>query len=267
MLTATSNDGTQIAYEMKGNGPAIVLVGGGLDDGSENEPLMNELVHEFTVINYARRGRAGSGDTHPYAVDREIEDIDALVAVADGTAHAFGASSGGALTLLAAARGSALEGIAVYDVPYATDEHSVRVWDQYVADLHEALSRGARDEALGLFMGRLAGASEEDIEMARRTSPMWPASAALAHTLAYDAACLGDQRPPVEELAKITQATLVLTGGAADPHMPGLHGFFDDAGDAVAAAIPAGSRRIVEAQSHVADPAVLASVLRAFFAG
>lgn len=265
MSTATSNDGTRIAYETKGDGPAVVLVGGGLDDGSENEPLMHELAQYFTVINYARRGRADSGDTQPYAVDREIEDIDALVATAGGTAHAFGASSGGALTLLAAARGTALERIAVYDVPYATDDDSVRVWEKYVADLHEALSRGARDEALGLFMGRLTGASEDEIDTARRTSPMWPASAALAHTLAYDAACLGDQRPPVEELANITQATLVLTGGATDPHMPGLHSFFDGAGDAVAAAIPDSSRRIVEAQTHVADPAVLASVLRAFY--
>jgi Alpha/beta hydrolase family len=99
MNWVTSKDGTTIAYERVGRGPAVILVGGGLDDGAENAPLAAELAGRFTVYNYARRGRGGSGDTQPYAVEREIEDIDALIAEADGSAHMFGASSGGALAL------------------------------------------------------------------------------------------------------------------------------------------------------------------------
>ena len=103
----TSNDGTTIAYDRKGSGPAVVLVGGALDDGAENASLVPALAEHFTVYNYARRGRGASGFTEPYAVEREIEDLDALIAEAGGSAHLFGASSGGALALEAAAAGSA----------------------------------------------------------------------------------------------------------------------------------------------------------------
>ena len=113
----TSNDGTTIAYDRKGSGPAVVLVGGGLDDGAENAPLVPALAEHFTVYNYARRGRGASGFTEPYAVEREIEDLDALIAEAGGSAHLFGASSGGALALEAAAAGSAIDTIAVWEVP------------------------------------------------------------------------------------------------------------------------------------------------------
>ncbi|MET1007889.1 MAG: alpha/beta hydrolase, partial [Propionibacteriaceae bacterium] len=114
--TVTSADGTQIAYQREGSGPAVVLVGGGLDDGSENAVLLPGLAGEFTVYNYARRGRGGSGDTRPYAVERELEDLAALLAAAGGTAHVFGASSGGALALEAAAAGLPIARLVVYDV-------------------------------------------------------------------------------------------------------------------------------------------------------
>ena len=115
----TSADGTQIAYQREGSGPAVVLVGGGLDDGSENAVLMPALASEFTVYNYARRGRGGSGDTRPYAVQRELEDLAALLDAAGGKAHVFGASSGGALALEAAAAGLPINRLVVYDVPYS----------------------------------------------------------------------------------------------------------------------------------------------------
>src|SRR5687768_4739140 len=99
----TSSDGTRIAFKRLGQGPLVILVTGGLDDGSENAPLAAELASGFTVINYQRRGRGSSGDHQPYAVEREIEDIAALIG--DGTADLFGVSSGGALALEAAAAG------------------------------------------------------------------------------------------------------------------------------------------------------------------
>jgi pimeloyl-ACP methyl ester carboxylesterase len=251
-----SRDGTPIAYERAGTGPVVVLVGGGLDDGTENAPLVPELARRFTVVNHARRGRGGSGDTAPYALAREIEDIGALMN--DGPAHLFGASSGGALALEAAAAGLAVDRIAVYEVPYMSDEESVRRWSDYTGRLTAALAAGRRAEALELFM-RLAGSSDDQIAGAR-DSPYWPGLMALAPTLAYDAACLGDGRPPVARLGTITRPVLVATGRTA-----GGPGFFDEAADAVAAALPAAERRTIDGQGHVADPKVLASVLTEFF--
>src|SRR5690349_8598279 len=135
----TSNDGTTIAYDRKGSGPAVVLVGGAQDDGAENAPLVPALAEHFTVYNYARRGRGASGFTEPYAVEREIEDLDALIAEAGGSAHLFGASSGGALALEAAAAGSAIDTIAVWEVPYAVGDDIRPRFEEYVADTRPAL--------------------------------------------------------------------------------------------------------------------------------
>jgi pimeloyl-ACP methyl ester carboxylesterase len=95
MAYVTSADGTSIAYQRDGSGPAVILIGGGLDDGSENVPLARELAEHFAVYNFARRGRGGSGDTQPYTVQREIDDIAAITAQAGGSANLFGVSSGG----------------------------------------------------------------------------------------------------------------------------------------------------------------------------
>jgi pimeloyl-ACP methyl ester carboxylesterase len=115
----TSKDGTSIAYDRQGSGPAAaVLVGGAAVDRSENAPLDTELAAWFTVYNYDRRGRGDSYDTLPYAVARELEDLGALVAEAGGRAHLYGVSSGGALALEATAAGIAVDRLAVYEVPY-----------------------------------------------------------------------------------------------------------------------------------------------------
>jgi pimeloyl-ACP methyl ester carboxylesterase len=115
-----SRDGTSIAYDRQGAGPPVILVGGGLDDGSENAPLATELADRFTVYNYARRGRGESGDTSPYAVQRELEDLEALLGLAGGSAGVYGVSSGGMFALEAAATGLAIRRLAVYEVPYDT---------------------------------------------------------------------------------------------------------------------------------------------------
>ena len=264
MNRVTSKDGTSIAYERTGSGPAVILVGGGLDDGSENAPLALELAGHFTVYNYAQRGRGDSGDTLPYALEREIEDLEALVAEAGGSAHLYGVSSGGALVLEAASAGIPADKLAVYDVPYSSADDASHQWQEYVDQLEVALAEGRRGDALELFM-RLAGSSEEDISSARN-SPMWPGLEAIAHTLAYDAACLGDGRPPTARLAGITRPTLVATSGAGlDSHMAGLPvGFFDEAADTLAASIPHAERQTIGGQTHVADPKALAPVLERF---
>jgi Alpha/beta hydrolase family len=247
MSHVVSKDGTRIAYDRAGSGPALILVGGGLDDGAENAPLAAELARSFTVFNYARRGRGDSGDNQPYALAREIEDLDALVAEAGGSAHAYGVSSGGALALEAVAAGTSLDRIGVYEVPYSIGEEAQRRWHEYVEQLADADA----DRAIELFM-RVAGSSEESIAAAR-DSPYWPR--ALGHTLAYDAACLGDGLPPTT----VTRPVLVATGGGAE--------FFETAGDALAASLPNAERLVLPRQGHVADPQAVAPVLERFLSG
>jgi hypothetical protein len=269
MFRVTSKDGTSIAYHRQGGGPAVILVGGGLDDGAENAPLVPELAARFTVYNYARRGRAGSGDTRPYALEREVEDLDALIAEAGGSAHLYGVSSGGALAIEATAAGLAVDRLAVYEVPYLVADDMAARWRRYVGQLGAVLAEGRRGEALELFM-RLAGSSEEDIAGAR-SSPFWPGLEAIAHTLAYDAACIGDGRPPSGRLATVTRPTLVLTGGVSPDAQAGMGGMpadlFDRAADAIAAGIPKAERLTLAGQGHVADPKVVAPVLERFFTG
>jgi pimeloyl-ACP methyl ester carboxylesterase len=262
MGSVTSRDGTSIAYERSGSGPAVILVTGGLDDGSENAPLARELAPSFTVFNYAKRGTGASGDTPPYATKREIEDLAALVDEAGGSAHVFGVSGGGALSLEAAAAGVAIDRLAVYEVPYnAADDASERA-RAYFGRLEALLADGRRDAALELFM-RTAGSSEQDVAGARR-SPMWPGLLDLAHTLARG--CGSFEPPPTSRLATIACPVLVATGGAVDRHTSGLGpNFFHAAADAIAASVPNAQRVVLDGQTHVPDPRVLAPVLERFF--
>jgi pimeloyl-ACP methyl ester carboxylesterase len=262
----TSKDGTSIAYDRQGGGPAVVLVGGAAVDRSENAPLATELAAWFTVYNYDRRGRGDSYDTLPYAVAREFEDLGALVAEAGGRSHLYGVSSGGALALEATAAGIAVDRLAVYEVPYDMADGAPQRQRDYVEKLQALLGQGRRGDAFELFI-RTVGASDEMIEGAR-SSPAWPGLEAIAHTLAYDAACMGDNRPPTARLAGITRPTLVATGGASpDSFLGGGGAFFDRAADAIAASIPHAERRVIEGQTHMVDPKVLAPVLERFFAG
>jgi pimeloyl-ACP methyl ester carboxylesterase len=258
----TSKDGTSIAYERSRRGPAVILVGGALVDPAtgragrwENAPLATELAEHFSVWNYDRRGRGDSGDTMPYAVQREVEDIEALIAEAGGSAHLYAVSSGGALALEAAAAGIAINKLALYDVPYSVGDDASHRWREYVEQLGPALAEGRRGDAVELFM-RVAGASEEMIGSAKR-SPMWHGLEAVAHTLAYDAACLGNGQPPTARLAKITRPTLVATGGG--------DAFFEQAADAIAVSMPQAERQIIEGQTHLVDPKALAPMLGRFF--
>jgi pimeloyl-ACP methyl ester carboxylesterase len=262
-----SKDGTPIAYEQHGSGSPVILVGGGLDDGSENAALAVELAqHGLAAVNYARRGRGNSGDTPPYAVERELEDIDALITEAGGTASLYGVSSGGALALECAAAGLAVDKVVVYEVPYNMADDWPPRWRRYVEELATLLAADRPSDALSLFM-RVTGASDEDIDGAQR-SPFWPAGEALAHTLAYDAACLGDGQPPTDRLANVECPVLVATGeDAQHPGAPAWVRALEAAADAIAAAVRNARREIFEGQSHVADPAAVAPLLARFFAG
>nr|MDT0666129.1 alpha/beta fold hydrolase [Micromonospora sp. DSM 115978] len=167
-----SADGTSIGYDqLSDEGPALVLVGGGLDDGTENRPLGEQLADSFAVVNYRRRGRGDSDDGQSYAVEREVDDLAAVIDAAGGRAHLFGASTGGALVFEAAAAGVPVDRIAVHEVPYQVDTAMVSAWQAYRLVLDAALDAGDRDQALRLFM-RLAGSSEQDVARAE-AAPVW----------------------------------------------------------------------------------------------
>lgn len=265
MAHTTSADGTVIGYDrLSDRGPVVVLVGGGLDDGSENIPIGEHLSARFAVVNYRRRGRGDSGDTQPYSVRREIEDLAAVIEAGGGRAHLFGASTGGALALEAAAAGLPVDRVAVHEVPYQLGEEMLSAWRAYTASLTEALRTDDRDEALRLFM-RLAGSSADQIAAAE-ASDFWPGLRALAPTLAYDAACLGPGPPPAARLAAITRPVLLSTGASIDPQLSGLPvDFFGVAANAAAALLPDARRTTIQIAGHVADPAVLGPVLTDFF--
>ena len=264
MLKLTSLDGTEIVYTMTGSGPSVVMVGGALDDGSENATLIPHLAQRFTVYNYVRRGRGESGDTAPHSLTRELDDLAGVVKQAGGSAHLFGASSGGALVLEAVAAGVAATSIAVYDVPYSVRPGAIAAWQTYASDVQKAIADDDRDRAVELFM-RVAGLPDEAIAEVR-ASPFWTPLLALAHTLPYDAACLNDGPPPHERLASIQQSALVVTRETPDQVMVTAGGdFFAAAADAIAGSIPTSRRATVAAASHAVDPDALAPVLADFF--
>lgn len=261
----TSADGTSIAYDRQGTGPAVILVGGVLDDGGENAPLAALLAEHFTVYNYARRGRAPSGDTPPYAAEREVEDLDALIAVAGGSAHLYGASSGGAVALEAAAAGSAIDKIVVWDLPYAIGDDVRPRIERYLADAQAPYDAGQDEEVLELFM-RMTGAPDAAIAAGKGT-PFWAYSVGLASTLVHDPLFQCRYMLPTDRLGTITQPVLLLTEGTiTSPYMAGLPSdYFDRAADAAAEALPHAERRSLHGQDHVVDPDVMAPLLRTFF--
>ena len=237
-------------------GPPVILVTGGLDAGAENAPLARALAGAFTAYNYNRRGRGESGDTQLYAVEREIEDIDALIAEAGGSAHVYGVSSGGALALEAAAAGLAIDRVAVYEVPYMTDRAATQAWRTYVEQLGAVARRGAsggRDRALHAHGGRVGGERRGGQRLVVVAGP----GGDRAH------ACLR-RGVPGRRASHLPPAS---RRSHARPWLPpaGATDLFEHAADAIAASLPHAERRTLEGQGHVVDPEALAPVLERFF--
>jgi pimeloyl-ACP methyl ester carboxylesterase len=252
-----SRDGTPIAYASTGQGPAVILVSGAMSTGGTVAPLAVPLSDRFTVLVYDRRGRGESGDTAPYAVEREVEDLAALIDAAGGEACLYGISSGGALVLRAAASGLPVRRVAVYETPFADfAEHGAKERADYTENLTAALAQGRRGDAVELFL-RLVDMPDEMIQGARQ-SPMWPGMEAVAPTLAYDNAVLGDSLVPRDRLASLTVPVLAVAGGASPE-------WLQEATRAVAEAVPTGSYRNLEGQTHMVDPNALAPVLADYF--
>jgi len=258
MNKVTSSDGTTIAFDRLGDGPAVILVCGASTDSMANAPLAALLAEHFTVFNYDRRGRGDSGDTTPYAVEREVEDIDAVIDAAGGSASVYGTSSGGALALEAAAGGLAVTKLALWEPPYILDE-SRRPPADLVERYDEMIAAGRRGDAVEFFMAKVVGLPPDFVAYAR-TQPFWQEQEALAHTLAYDATVMGDYSLPVERAAALTAPTLVMAGGASFP-------FMRETAQALAEVIPDAQTRILDDQEHNVAPEALAAVLEEFFAG
>ncbi|MCT9935436.1 alpha/beta fold hydrolase [Planotetraspora sp. A-T 1434] len=260
-MDVTSADGTTIAFDQSGTGPAVILVQGGFADRSHPiwAGLAAALSPNFTVYNYDRRGRGGSGDTAPYAVEREIEDLAAVIKHAGGEAQVFGGSSGGALALQAAAHGLAITKLAIYDPPYIVEGARTPIPEDFENHLADLIAQDRRGEVVEKFMTHAAEVPAEMLDQ-MRTSPFWAGMEAVAHTLVYEAAVVGPGNAlPTGKIASITAPTLVLSGGASAPWML-------KAGEAVAATLPDGHHQVLEGQGHDASPEALATAITDFFA-
>jgi pimeloyl-ACP methyl ester carboxylesterase len=278
MQTVTSQDGTRIAFDAAGAGPALILVGGALSfrsfDGAQE--LIGLLAPTFTVVNYDRRGRGDSGDTPPYAVAREVEDIEALIDAHGGSAYLYGMSSGAILALEAASRlGGKVRALLMYEPPLILDDSRPPVSAEYARRLEQAVAEGRRGDAVALFMTDAVGVPEEFVAQMRygdgapapangdaMAPPEWARMEEVAHTLLYDQAIagptmMGERALPVQWTAA-AQPVLVATGGESEP-------FFHSGAQAIAGLLPNAEHRILEGQSHAVAPAAIAALMTEFF--
>ncbi|SEF35793.1 Pimeloyl-ACP methyl ester carboxylesterase [Amycolatopsis pretoriensis] len=238
-MNVTSADGTAIFFERRGSGAPVILVGGAFNDRTTVTGLAEVLAPDFTAITYDRRGRGDSGDSPDYAIEREIEDIAALIAEAGGTASVFGHSSGAVLALEAAAAGIGIDKLVAYEPPYATPEQDR---GDVLEQVQAQLAADDRDGAVKTFL-MVAGTPEEMVE-GMKQAPVWGWFTALAHTLPYDLTICGPgARPRLDHLAKITVPTLVIGGGASPEQL--------QAGARVAAeAVPGARYETLAGQDH-----------------
>jgi pimeloyl-ACP methyl ester carboxylesterase len=263
MQTVTSKDGTRIAYDKIGTGPAVIFVTGAT--GTRSDPysagIAELLSSDFSAIYYDRRGRGDSTDTQPFSVEKEIEDIEAIIDAEGGFAYLYGLSSGGALALEATiALKDKVKKLAVYEIPYDESEAGTKAWHEYTTKLTEAIAADRRGDAIALFM-KFVGVPDEMLA-GMRQAPFWKGMEAVAPTLLYDAAALGKDRiVPRERVKNLTTPTFVIDGGGSLESMP----FMNISAQALTKALPNATHQTLEGQTHDVDMKVLAPVLKKFF--
>jgi pimeloyl-ACP methyl ester carboxylesterase len=240
MQKVTSKDGTAIAFERFGDGPPVVVVGGAFCDRSVGVELAGMLSDRFTGVTYDRRGRGDSGDTLPYEVDREIEDLAAVIEAVGGSAQVYGISSGSALSALAAAAGLPIVRLTLFEPPYRVPG-APPAPERYLDTLVELTSSGRLDDAVEYFMVAAVGQPPEQVAQMRAT-PMWAPLAAMAPTLVYDAHVMGDSAVPTA-LGSLTTPTLVV-------HSNGSPAWLRDAAAATAKALPNAELRGLDGDFH-----------------
>lgn len=245
-----------IAFDQLGEGSPVILVLGAFNTRATGAPLATALAAKHTVINYDRRGRGDSGDSAPYAVAREIEDLDTLVQRVGGAAAVFGFSSGAALALAAAAHGLAITKLALFDLPLTVARPANPV--DHAAALAVLVREGRRGDAVEYFQRRMVGLPEPVIAQLRH-APFRPELEAMAHTLVYEATIIGDGLPPLERARAVRAPTLAIAAGKGPP-------FMRETAEALARAVPDGHALVLEAATHDLVPDVLAPPLLRFFA-
>lgn len=260
MNKVVSNDGTTIAFDRSGEGPPLILVDGALCSRKFGPMpgLVPLLAPHFTVFSYDRRGRGESGDTEPYAVEREVEDIEALIKEAGGSSFAFGISSGGALALEAAGSGLGITKLAMYEPPFF-EGNGHRPPADHQARLIEFVSSGRLGDAVDYFMTQMVGLPDEAVAP-MKSMPAWSDLEAVAHTLVYDSAIMGDYSLPAERVASVRIPTLVAAGDQTDPRLR-------HSAQALANTLPDPQHRSLKDQTHEVAPDALAPVLVEFFTG
>jgi len=258
MTTVKSQDGTAIAYERTGSGPALILVDGALCSRSfgPSAKLAARLARDFTVYRYDRRGRGSSGDSATYAPERELEDIAALIAAAGGSASLLGLSSGGALALHAAAVLFGVDRVVAYEPPYV-DDRGERNGAAHEAQLVRLVASGNRGGAVSYFMRDMVGAPAAMVGMMRLMPWIWRKLAAVAHTLPYDAAVMTEFRIPRGRFGAIRKPVLVMNGTRTDARLK-------EAARMIAQAIAGAEHRELAGQTHNASASVLAPAAIAF---
>jgi pimeloyl-ACP methyl ester carboxylesterase len=266
MQVVTSRDGSRIAYDRFGSGPAVILVSGALGyrKFKKMEELAKLLAERCTVINYDRRGRGDSTEVKPFALEREIEDIQALIAAEGGSASLWGWSSGGALALRAAGTAIGVERLSVYEVPFMVTAEAKRPTPDYGERLDELVAAGDRSGAVKHFMRNSIGIPAPVVAL-MPLMPMWKGLKATAHTLPYDWAALCKHTmygAPLraEEWASVTMPTLVVYGSKSPAVL-------QQGSRALAEVLPNAQLRELEGISHNLRMNVVAPVLAEFFAG
>jgi len=262
MAQVRSNDGTWIAFERAGRGPAVVLIGGALMDQTASAPLASLLSQHFSVFSYDRRGRGGSGDTAPYAVAREVEDVNALIAEAGKPARLFGHSSGAVLALEAAEQlPTKIERLALYEPPFIVDDSRSPVPAEYLTELELLLAEGRRGDTVEYFMNHGLDAAPDAIAQIKG-GPLWQHSVQLAHTLPYDAAIMANTmngKPlPVARWASVRAPTLVINERQSATYLR-------HASEALAEMLPSAELRTLSTDGPGVAPEDLAPVLIEFF--
>jgi pimeloyl-ACP methyl ester carboxylesterase len=264
MNSVKSADGTVIAYDELGAGQPVILVGGafGYRRYSRSVELAELLAHRYRVINYDRRGRGDSGDTAPYSVQREIEDLAALIEVAGGSAYVWGQSSGGVLALRGAAAGLAIGRLAVFEPPFRLDRDGEPPPRDFAERLDEMVAEDHRGQAVKYFMTKGLGVPGFFISVMRLAPPIWSRLTAVAHTLPYDVAVMGDtiQGKPlsISEWEAVQAQTLVMTGAKSQERAR-------NSARALAEVLPNARLQVLEGQGYNLKMKPLAPFLEEFF--
>lgn len=262
MDTTQSADGTTIAFDRYGDGPPLVLVSGATAHRaiSPNVPTLAGLLDGFTVVAYDRRGRGDSGDTLPFAVEREIDDLAAVIAAAGGEAAVFGHSSGAVLALDAAATGLPISRLALYEPPLLVDDTRPPAPRDYLARLDAAVAQGRPEDCLTILMSDAIRLPADQVAGMRHW-PMWPQLASVAHTVGYDARVMEGlmygEPLPVDRWAKVAMPTLVMAGGVSES-------FMRSGAQALVDLLPDARIQILDGQGHGPADDVLGAALVAF---